>query len=300
MWIKAVSVCGKKTIFINPKKRKMIRLGRYNRLIAFRETEYGWYLTDEDQSEEVLLPNKFVPKDIEQDQEIEVFIFNDSEDRATATTQKPTIELDSFGYLKVFDSSNFGAFMDMGLDRQLLVPFSEQRNRLEAGEWYIIFMYLDGETDRLVGSNKWMNYVEVEDIDLEIGQEVDLLVADRTDLGVKVIIDDLYMGLVFQNEIFKEIRKGDRIIGYVKNVREDGKIDVSLQKQGYENVVGEFSTKILKELRERKGFMDLTDKSPPGKIYAQLEMSKKNFKKSIGALYRQKIIRIEKDGIYLN
>jgi predicted RNA-binding protein (virulence factor B family) len=295
-----VSVCGKKTIFINPKKRKMIRLGRYNRLIAFRETEYGWYLTDEDQSEEVLLPNKFVPKDIEQDQEIEVFIFNDSEDRATATTQKPTIELDSFGYLKVFDSSNFGAFMDMGLDRQLLVPFSEQRNRLEAGEWYIIFMYLDGETDRLVGSNKWMNYVEVEDIDLEIGQEVDLLVADRTDLGVKVIIDDLYMGLVFQNEIFKEIRKGDRIIGYVKNVREDGKIDVSLQKQGYENVVGEFSTKILKELRERKGFMDLTDKSPPGKIYAQLEMSKKNFKKSIGALYRQKIIRIEKDGIYLN
>ena len=152
------------------KKRKMIRLGRYNRLIAFRETEYGWYLTDEDQSEEVLLPNKFVPKDIEQDQEIEVFIFNDSEDRATATTQKPTIELDSFGYLKVFDSSNFGAFMDMGLDRQLLVPFSEQRNRLEVGEWYIIFMYLDGETDRLVGSNKWMNYVEVEDIDLEIGQ----------------------------------------------------------------------------------------------------------------------------------
>ena len=152
----------------------MIRLGRYNRLIAFRETEYGWYLTDEDQSEEVLLPNKFVPKDIEQDQEIEVFIFNDSEDRATATTQKPTIELDSFGYLKVFDSSNFGAFMDMGLDRQLLVPFSEQRNRLEVGEWYIIFMYLDGETDRLVGSNKWMNYVEVEDIDLEKYKDINL------------------------------------------------------------------------------------------------------------------------------
>ena len=282
-----------------PKKRNMIRLGRYNRLTAFRETEYGWYLTDEDQSEEVLLPNKFVPKDLEQDQEIEVFIFNDSEDRATATTQKPTIELDSFGYLKVFDTSNFGAFMDMGLDRQLLVPFSEQRNRLEVGEWYIIFMYLDGETDRLVGSNKWMNFVEVEDIDLEIGQEVDLLVADRTDLGVKVIIDDLYMGLVFQNEIFKEIRRGDRIIGYVKNIREDGKIDVSLQKQGYENVVGEFSTKILKELKSRKGYLNLNDKSAPGEIYAQLEMSKKNFKKSIGALYKAKIIRIEKDGIYL-
>ena len=277
----------------------MIRLGRYNRLIAFRETEYGWYLTDEDQSEEVLLPNKFVPKDIEQDQEIEVFIFNDSEDRATATTQKPTIELDSFGYLKVFDSSNFGAFMDMGLDRQLLVPFSEQRNRLEIGEWYIIFMYLDGETDRLVGTNKWMNFVEVEDIDLEIDQEVDLLVADRTDLGVKVIIDDLYMGLIFQNEIFREIRKGDRVTGYVKNIREDGQIDVSLQKQGYQNVVGEFSTKILKELRARKGYLKLTDKSAPGEIYAQLEMSKKNFKKSIGALYKQKIIRIEKDGIYL-
>ena len=277
----------------------MIRLGRYNRLTAFRETEYGWYLTDEDQSEEVLLPNKFVPKDLEQDAEIEVFIFNDSEDRATATTQKPTIELDSFGFLKVFDVSNFGAFMDMGLDRQLLVPFSEQRNRLEVGESYIIFMYLDGETDRLVGTNKWQHFVEEEDIDLEIGQEIDLLVAERTDLGVKVIIDDLYLGLVYQNEIFRDIRRGDRTIGYVKTIREDGKIDVSLQRQGYQNVVGEFSSKILKELKARKGYLKLTDKSAPGEIYAQLEMSKKNFKKSIGALYKQQIIRIEKDGIYL-
>lgn len=277
----------------------MIRLGKYNRLTAFRATDFGWYLTDVDQTEEVLLPNRFVPDGLVEGQEIEVFIFNDSEDRVTATTQKPTIELDTFSYLQVYETSNFGAFMDMGLDRQLLVPFSEQRNRLQAGEWYIIYMYLDGESDRLVGSNKWLNFVETEDIDLEIGQEVDLLIADRTDLGIKVIIDDLYMGLIFQNEIFKEIRKGDRVIGYVKNIREDGKIDVSLQKQGYQNVVGEFASKILKELKGRNGFMNLNDKSAPGEIYAQLEMSKKNFKKSIGALYKQKIIRIEKDGIYL-
>lgn len=277
----------------------MIRLGKYNRLTAFRETDFGWYLTDADQTEEVLLPNRFVPDGLAEGQEIEVFIFNDSEDRVTATTQKPSIELDTFSYLQVYETSNFGAFMDMGLDRQLLVPFSEQRNRLQAGEWYIIYMYLDGESDRLVGSNKWLNFVETEDIDLEIGQEVDLLIADRTDLGIKVIIDDLYMGLIFQNEIFKEIRKGDRVIGYVKNIREDGKIDVSLQKQGYQNVVGEFASKILKELKGRNGFMNLNDKSAPGEIYAQLEMSKKNFKKSIGALYKQKIIRIEKDGIYL-
>lgn len=170
---------------------------------------------------------------------------------------------------------------------------------MEPGEWHIIYMYLDGESDRLVGTTKWQPHLQEENIDLEIGEEVDILIAERTDLGMKVIIEDLYLGLIYQNEIFHNIQKGDRFTAYIKNIREDGKIDVSLQKQGYKNVVDDMSSKILVAINNAGGHLKLTDKSPPGEIYTKLEMSKKNFKKAIGGLYRQKLIRIEKDGIYL-
>jgi len=278
----------------------MIKLGSYNTLTAFRETEYGWYLTDEDQSEEVLLPNKFVPEDLSDGDEIEVFIFNDSEDRATATTQKPMIVRGGFACLQVVAMSKFGAFMEWGIDKHLLVPFSEQRREMELDEKYIIYLYVDQMTDRLVGTNKWQKYTEEDPDDLEEGQEVDLLVAEGSNLGVKVIINNRYQGLIFQNEIFREIRRGDTMKGYIKNIREDGKIDVSLQKQGYTNAIDDISNKILTEIKNRGGKLNLTDKSAPGEIYAQLEMSKKSFKKAVGGLYKQKLIRIEKDGIYLN
>lgn len=278
----------------------MIILGKHNTLTAFRETEFGWYLTDESQSEEVLMPKRFTPEKFAEGDKLKVFIFNDSEDRATATTQEPKIVRDTFACLQVAEVTQFGAFMDWGMDKQLLVPFSEQRRPMEAGNYYIIYLYLDEETDRLVGSNKWSKFVEKEDIDLEEGQEVDLLIAEGSNLGVKVIINNEYEGLVFQNEIFHDIHRGDKIKGYIKKVREDGKVDVSLQKQGYVNAISDISNKVLTEIKNRGGHLNLTDKSAPGEIYAQLEMSKKNFKKAIGGLYKQKLIRIEKDGLYLN
>jgi len=278
----------------------MITLGKHNLLTAFRETEFGWYLTDDEQSEEVLMPKRFTPENFNEGDEIKVFIFNDSEDRATATTQEPKIERNGFACLQVAEVTQYGAFVDWGMDKQLLVPFSEQRRPMEAGDSYIIYLYLDEETDRLVGSNKWSKYVEREDINLEEGQEVDLLIAEGSNLGVKVIINNRYEGLIFQNEIFHDIHRGDHVKGYIKKVREDGKVDVSLQKQGYTNTISDISNKVLTEIKNRGGYLNLTDKSAPGEIYAQLEMSKKNFKKAIGGLYKQKLIRIEKDGLYIN
>lgn len=278
----------------------MIKIGKYNKLTAFRLADFGWYLTDEEQTEEVLLPNKFVTDEIEEGDELEVFIFNDSEDRATATTQKPKIAVDGFACLQVVAVTEFGAFVDWGLDKDLLVPFSEQRRDMEESNWYIIYLYLDGITDRLVGTNKWEKYIEKENIDLKVGEEVDLLIAEGSEIGVKAIINNKYSGLIFQNEIFHDIHRGDLINGYVKNIRPDGKIDLSLQKQGYKNAISDISQKVLDEIKYHNGHLKLTDKSAPGEIYAQLEMSKKNFKKAVGALYKQKLIRIEKDGLYLN
>jgi len=280
-------------------KKIMIKIGNYNKLLAFRGTEFGWYLTNQEQTEEVLLPNKFVPESIEEGDELEVFIFLDSEDRATATTQKPKIEVGGFACLQVADITEFGAFVDWGLDKDLLVPFSEQRRDMEESNWYIIYLYLDGMTDRLVGSNKWEKYIEKEEINLQEGEKVDLLIAEGTELGVKAIINNKYSGLIFQNEIFHDIHRGDLMTGYVKKIREDGKIDLSLQKQGYKNAISDISQKVLDEIKYQNGHLKLTDKSAPGEIYAQLEMSKKNFKKAVGALYKQKLIRIEKDGLYL-
>ncbi|MEM6966377.1 MAG: S1-like domain-containing RNA-binding protein [Bacteroidota bacterium] len=277
----------------------MIELGKYNRLEAFRKTEHGWYLIDDSRSEEVLLPNRFVPEKLKEGDALDVFIFNDSEDRVTATTQTPDIVRGTFACLQVAEVTKFGAFMKWGMDRDLLVPFGEQRRPMEEGDWYIIHMYLDEKTDRLVGTNKWAKYVERENISLTVGEEVDLLIAEGSNLGVKVIINNQYQGLIFQNEIFHNIHRGDKRKGYIKEIRADGKIDVSLQKQGYANAISDISNKVLTEIKDRGGFLNLTDKSAPGEIYAQLEMSKKNFKKAVGGLYKQKLIRIENDGIYL-
>ncbi len=164
---------------------------------------------------------------------------------------------------------------------------------MEVGDYYIIYLYLDEVTDRLVGSNKWSKYVEREDIELEEGQEVDLMIAEGSNLGVKVIINDTYEGLIFQNEIFHEIHRGDSIKGYIKNIREDGKIDVSLQPLGYKNKISKISNKVLTEIKNRGGFLNLTDKSAPGEIYAQLEMSKKSFKKALGSLYKARKVNID-------
>ena len=275
----------------------MIEIGRMNSLRAFRQAKQGWYLRNPE-GQEVLLPNKYVPEGFKEDDELEVFIFNDSEDRITATTATPKIQLNDFAYLQVKEVNKFGAFLDWGLEKDLLVPFSEQQKKMLKDEQYLVYMYLDARTERLVASSKLDQFLEKENIELEVGQEVDLIIGEFSELGAKVIINKQYSGLIFQNEIFQKLRSGDRVKGFIKQLREDKKIDVSLQQQGYAGVAPN-AEKILEKLNAEGGFLALNDKSDPKLIQDQLEMSKKTFKKAIGGLYKQKLIKIEKDGIYL-
>ena len=196
--------------------------------------------------------------------------------------------------------TEFGAFMKWGLDKHLLVPFSQQKEKMVKGESYIVYLYHDQMTDRLVGSSKIHPFLETENLTVKEGEEVDLLICNATPIGVNVIINNIHAGLIYQNEIFQNIKRGDRIKGYIKLIREDGKIDVSLQKQGYLNAIPDSAQLILERIKTQEGFLNLTDKSAPNEIYRQLQMSKKAFKKAVGALYKQKLIRLEKDGIYLN
>lgn len=275
----------------------MITLGEYNLLRIDRILDQGAYLVDEEDND-VLLPNKYMPENAKVDDVVEVFVYNDSEDRLIATNLTPKFTLNEFAFLQVKDVNRFGAFLDWGLEKEILVPFSEQNQRMEIDRWYIVRLLLDEKTNRLVASNKLSKFIETDHISVEEGDEVDLLVSEKTDLGYKVIIDDVHQGLVYANEVFRELNVGESLKGFVKNIREDGKIDISLQKQGYENVEPN-AMKILKLLKEKEGFLALTDKSQPEAIYAQLEMSKKTFKKAIGGLYKRKLIRMTEEGIYL-
>lgn len=275
----------------------MLQLGIKNTLRILRGTGVGMFLGDEE-GNDVLLPKKYVPENAIVGDDIEVFIYRDSEDRIIATNLEPKIQLNQFACLQVKSVTAIGAFLDWGLEKDLFVPFREQNKKMEEGRWYAVYLYLDEETDRLVASCKVNRYFEKENIDLQIGQEVDLLIFEETDLGLNAVINNRYKGLIYENEIFQRIKIGTRTKGFVKNIRDDNRVDLSLQKQGYANVEPN-AERILEKLKANNGFLDVTDKSDANYVMYQLEMSKKTFKKAVGALYRQKIIRIEDDGIYL-
>ena len=276
----------------------MINIGEYNRLLVLRQLEQGMYLGD-DSGESVLLPNKYIPEGTKIGDTISVFIYNDSEDRIIATTLQPKVTLHKFAALDVVSVTSQGAFLDMGLAKDIFVPFSEQSNKLEEGESCIVYLYLDKITNRLVASGKINKFLKNENSTLKEKDEVDVLIGERTDIGINVIINDCYKGIIYQNEIFQNLYYGDRKKGYIKKIREDAKIDVSLQKVGYENVQHN-EQKILSILKEKDGFLALNDYSSPEEIATVLEMSKKVFKKAIGSLFKQRLIRIEKKGIYSN
>lgn len=275
----------------------MIQLGKFSTLKAYRYKEQGMYLED-DHEDEVLLPNKYVPDGLDIGDEIEVFVYTDSEDRLIATTEKPKIVVGEFAYLEVVQVTKFGAFLDWGLEKNLLVPFSQQKRNMEEGEWHVVYLYCDEISDRLVASAKWHKFVDAKEISVKDGEEVDLLIAHPTDLGWNVIINNLHAGLIYNNEIFQPIHTGDRLKGYIKQVRPDNKIDVSLEQQGFVRIEPN-AQKILEILKKEKGFLNLTDKSDPELIKRRLSMSKKTFKKAIGTLYKQRLVRLEKDGTYL-
>lgn len=275
----------------------MLFIGKYNYLTIERVTSVGMFLSDVE-GEEVLLPNQYITDDMQVGDQIKVFVYLDSEDRPVATTQTPKIIRNEFAFLEVKDVSEYGAFLDWGLIKDLFVPFREQSKPMEIGEWHVVFLYLDQKSQRLLASAKIDKFLESDRLTVAEGEEVDLLIWQKTDLGYNVVVNQYHKGLIYANEVFQPLQIGDSLKGYVKKIREENKLDISLQKTGYE-VVEPVAKQILEEVEKGKGFLALSDSSSPEDIYNKLKISKKVFKKAIGGLYRQGIIRIGEDGIYL-
>jgi uncharacterized protein len=274
----------------------MLYLGKINSLRVLRNATCGMFLGD-DSGQEVLLPNKYVPEDLDIDNLIDVFLYTDSEDRIVATTLTPKIFLHQFAVLEVKDVTKIGAFLDWGLEKDLLLPFSEQQRGFRKGDKVTVCLCLDEKTDRLFASAK-INECTSRELTVHEGEEVDLLIDRESELGWQVIINDRHTGLIFSDKIFKPLRKGDRVKGFIDNIREDGKVDVSLQKKGYSQVE-DSQALLLKKLQENNGVLYLTDKSDAKLISQELGMSKKVFKKCVGTLYKQRKIKIESDRIVL-
>ena len=278
----------------------MSLIGKNINLEVLRSTEIGLFLDTEDRNYNgILLPKRYVPTGVEVGDFIDVFIYRDSEDRIIATRLDPYIRVGEFAYLNVNKVESYGAFLDWGLPKDLFVPISQQRALMVNDGYYLVYAYLDKQTDRIAATAKVHRHLQNEAEDLEIGQEVDLLICDDTDLGVRVIVNNKFWGLIFHNEIFQQLDEGQKTIGYVKGIRqEDNKIDITLKKQGMAEVKDARGL-IIEALYDANGFLALNDKSAPELIYEELEMSKKVFKKAIGNLYKDKMITIKKDGIHL-
>lgn len=273
----------------------MLQLGLLNKLIVKRQTPAGFILSD-NESNEVLLPNRFAPAEIAVNDEVDVFLYKDSEGTIIATTQTPKLMLFEYALLTAKTVTSHGAFFDWGLEKDLMVPFSRQACPIEEGEEYIVYMYLDEETERLTGSTKISDTLDIFITDIEIGDEVSLLAYQETMLGISVIVNNKYQGILYRNEVFQKVNLGDRLTGYVKKIRTDHKLDISLNRFGYKAV--DDNMKLLWEkLISNNGRLDLNDKSSPEDIYNELGMSKKIFKKAIGSLYKQKLIEITENGI---
>ncbi len=274
-----------------------MKLGKINRLKVIRITQFGTYLEDEEHNE-VLLPDDYT-SEVELDELIDLFIYLNSEDQYTATALTPLIETNKFAYLEVKDVNKIGAFMDIGISKDLLVPYAEQTEEMRVGNSYLVFMFVDEETDRLVGSCKENEFVFFDEIDIKIGDEVDLLPYRKTDLGIHAIVNNLHKGLIFNSDIYKELFLGDPMKGFVKLIREDGKIDISLEPLGYRQSIDPTSDLILNKLHESNGQLFFTDKSSPEEIKDMFGLSKKAFKRGIGNLYKLKKIAILKESIRL-
>lgn len=274
----------------------MIKIGEYNELEIVKQVDFGVYLGIDDI--EILLPAKWVPHGARIGDTINVFIIRDSDDRLLATTVKPFATANTFAFLEVKQVNNIGAFLDWGMDKDLLVPFREQAHQMEEGKSYVVFVYEDEQSNRLIASSKLSRFIERENINLQEGDVVDLLVYSKTALGFNAIINDLYSGLIYANEVFENIRIGDRLKGYVKTIRADKKIDLSLQKSGYE-LMDDAKWKIMNLLKNENGFLALHDNSSPEEVKAKLQMSKKAFKKAIGSLYKDKLVTLTDKGVQL-
>ena len=276
--------------------RVHLELGKTNHLTVVRRADHGLYLAGG--PEDILLPMKYVPAGTEIGDEIDVFVYLDSEERIVATTETPKAQVGDFAWLRVAWVNNFGAFLDWGLTKDLFVPFREQKMKMQKDRSYLVHIHLDPETYRIMASAKVERYLSEDYPPYHGGDEVDCLIWQKTDLGFKVIVDNRFQGLLFDDEIFRQLHSGDRVTAYVKQVRPDGKIDLSLQKKG-QKAVADFSDILLQHLQTNGGRTPLGDKSPAEEIYALFGVSKKVFKKAVGDLYRRRLITIDSNGLTL-
>ncbi|MDH5388846.1 MAG: S1-like domain-containing RNA-binding protein [Gammaproteobacteria bacterium] len=275
----------------------MIKIGRTYELDVVKAVDFGFYL-DAENLGEVLLPAKYAPSDLAEGDYLNVFLYLDSEDRLVATTQTPKARVGEFAYLEVVDNTSVGAFLNWGLDKDLLVPFSEQHKPLEVGKSYLVYIYITDTDGRIVASSKIDKFIDEEaPHDFKPQQQVDLIIANSTDLGYKAIVNQSHWGVLYKNEVHQRLSFGQSIKGFIKHIRPDGKIDLSLE--GGQVTRDKNATLILDHLKNNNGFAAVHDKSDPKLIADMFGMSKGAFKKTIGGLYKQRVISIEKDGIRL-
>jgi predicted RNA-binding protein (virulence factor B family) len=276
----------------------MAEIGKYNTLEVIKEKDFGVYL-DAGELGEILLPKRYCPEDLDVGDRIRVFIYLDTDDYLIATTEKPAAIVGEFAMLKVSAVNDVGAFMDWGLPKDVLLPFSEQRQRpVEVGKRYLVHLYLDKNTNRIVASTKIDKFLDNTQPRYKPGQEVQLVIANRTDLGQKAIVEHEHWGMLFRSDILKTIYPGQKFKGYIKEVRPDGKINLSMQKPGYAKVV-DTAGEILQMMEEQDGFITVNDKSSPETIFKLFGISKKAFKMAVGALLKQGKITIEPGGLRL-
>ena len=274
-----------------------IILGKYNQLEVVKEVDFGVYLNG-DEDGEILLPKRYVPEGTKPGDILNVFIYLDMEERLVATTLQPYVQVGEFACLEVAWVNQFGAFLNWGLMKDLFVPFREQKMKMQKGKRYVVYVHLDEESYRIVASAKVEHFLSTEKPDYQPGQEVEVLVWQRTELGYKVIVENKFSGMLYHNEIFQPLEVGMRLTAFIKQVRPDGKIDLVLQKAGARKV-DDFSEVLWQYIKDNDGFTPLNDKTDAEVIYHTFGVSKKTFKKAVGDLYKKRRIVLEEDGIHL-
>ncbi|MEI6678856.1 MAG: S1-like domain-containing RNA-binding protein [Mariniphaga sp.] len=276
----------------------MAEIGKYNKLRVIKEVDFGVYLDGEKEGE-ILMPVRYVPKDCQVGDYVDVFLYLDSEDRLVATTEKPYAQVGEFAMLRVKSANKIGTFLDWGIMKDLLVPFREQKATMTEERSYLVYIYVDEETQRIAASAKLNKFLDKALPEYVVGQEVELIIESETDLGYKAIVNNKHWGILYENEVFEQLAKGLKLKGYIKKIRTDNKIDLSLHPLGYDKV-DPITQMILDELKKEGGFVAVSDKSDAELVYRVFGISKKSFKQAVGALYKRRLITIEKDGIRLN
>jgi len=274
-----------------------IKLGDYNELEVVKFVDFGLYL-DGGEEGEILLPLRYIPENVKEKDILRVFIYLDNEERLVATTLEPYIKIGEFASLKVAWVNRFGAFLDWGLMKDLFVPFREQKIKMQQGKEYFVHCYIDEESYRIVASAKVEHFLSKEVPNYQDGDSVNIVVWQKTDIGFKAVIENKYSGLIYADEVFQPIHSGMKMKAYVKHVREDGKIDLELQRGGFKKV-DDFSESLLHYIKDHNGFTKINDKTDAEEIYSEFGVSKKTFKKAVGDLYKKKLIVLCKDGIHL-